>query len=353
MTLPIGADGAVAAPAARLGPWRRGVREIGLAMITAGVIVLAFLLYQLFGTSLTEQRDQSRLAQAFHQAERVAGRVHGGGVDGSTVGGGPGGGGNAGGATGGSLSPSTPTGVAVAHLVIPRIGVDKFVVQGTGEQQLAQGPGHYVGTPMPGQAGNVGIAGHRTTYGAPFFDLDHLGVGNPIYLTVTSGRTFVYRVTASRVVSPGDIAVLDATTSPTLTLTTCTPRFTATSRLVVTAALVGRPPPAPTTGARTATTPTTTTPTTTAPTTDTPTTAVPAAGAALASSGLASGNPAAWPPTIGWGVGFLALWIATRVLTARTRRWRRAGTFVAGSAVCLVPLWFCFENVVRLLPASV
>jgi len=134
--------------------------------------------------------------------------------------------------------PVTPPGGALEHLVIPVIGVDRYVVQGVAEADLQMGPGHYPGTPLPGQAGNVGIAGHRTTFGAPFFRLNEVHSGDLVYLTDTLGTTWVYRVVSQIVVAPSDVAVLDPTRAPELTLTTCNPRFEATSRLVVRAVLL-------------------------------------------------------------------------------------------------------------------
>ena len=124
------------------------------------------------------------------------------------------------------------------RLVIPRIGLNVFVVEGVGAAQLAEGPGHYPGTAQIGGQGNVGIAGHRTTYGAPFYDLNKLQSGDFIYLTNTAGQTSTYKVTTHFIVSPSDGAVLNSTTVPSLTLTTCNPRFSATDRLVVRATLI-------------------------------------------------------------------------------------------------------------------
>jgi len=111
-------------------------------------------------------------------------------------------------------------------------------VEGTAENDLSMGPGHYVGTSMPGQAGNVGIAGHRTTYGAPFNNLDHLAINDQIILTTDSGEVLTYVVSQPPfVVSPRDVSVLDSGSDNRLTLTTCNPRFSDTSRLVVVALL--------------------------------------------------------------------------------------------------------------------
>jgi sortase A len=122
-------------------------------------------------------------------------------------------------------------------LVIPAIGLSRYVVQGTAENDLAQGPGHYLGTPLPGKFGNVAIAGHRTTYGAPFWDLNELTRGDRVLLTGTTGRTWTYVVIGHVVVPPSDTSVIDPLEGYYLTLTTCNPRFWATSRLVVRAEL--------------------------------------------------------------------------------------------------------------------
>ena len=82
-----------------------------------------------------------------------------------------------------------------------------MVVEGTNTPDLRKGPGHYTGTPLPGQAGNAAIAGHRTTYGHPFYNLDSVKVGDPIVLTTLQG-IFVYDTTKSFVVSPSDTTVV-------------------------------------------------------------------------------------------------------------------------------------------------
>ncbi len=110
------------------------------------------------------------------------------------------------------------------------------MVEGTNTPDLRKGPGHYTGTPLPGQAGNAAIAGHRTTYGHPFYNLDSVKVGDPIVLTTLQG-IFVYDTTKSFVVSPSDTTVVDNVIANQLTLTTCNPRFSASTRLVVQATL--------------------------------------------------------------------------------------------------------------------
>ncbi len=124
-------------------------------------------------------------------------------------------------------------GQAYANLLIPAIHLDVIVVQGTDPASLTQGPGHYPGSANPWDAhGEVAIAGHRTTYLHPFWSLDELGGGDRITL-VTHHGTFNYSVTGVTTVTPGDVHVTDQTPRPTLVLTTCTPRFSASNRLVV------------------------------------------------------------------------------------------------------------------------
>jgi sortase A len=111
-------------------------------------------------------------------------------------------------------------------------------VEGTDENQLQEGPGHYVGTPLPGEAGNAAIAGHRTTYGAPFNNLNELAPGDAIDLTTLSGVNLDYVVTQPPVpVAPSDVKILNSFGDNRLTLTTCNPRYSATQRLVVVALL--------------------------------------------------------------------------------------------------------------------
>ncbi len=315
-----------------LGPLRRGVRELGLALITIGVIILLFVLYQLYGTGLAEAHSQAKLAKQFNAAVSVAttgSKTTPASSDNPTLGSGSQSSRN-------QTEPSVPPGGAIDHLVIPKIGVNKFVVQGVQVTDLMKGPGHYPETVMPGQAGNAAIAGHRTTYGAPFYDLNELSVGDPIIITDLAGRTFTYRVSQPpRSVSPDDISVLDPTPYAQLTLTTCNPRFEATSRLVVVARLSGQQPlpVVPAAGA--------------------PAAGAPVASSPAAATSLTAGESGAWPAAIGYGAILVLLWIGVRLCINRTRRWSRVTAYVVGIAICLVPLWFFFENVIRLLPPSI
>lgn len=124
-------------------------------------------------------------------------------------------------------------GTAIAIIQIPRIDLDMVVVEGTDTASLTKGPGHYTNTAYPWQDhGRVGIAGHRTTYLHPFFSLDRMRVGDRIILQTVYG-TFRYSVTRVFVTTPSDVSVLGQTRRPTLVLTTCNPRYSASQRLIV------------------------------------------------------------------------------------------------------------------------
>ena len=135
------------------------------------------------------------------------------------------------------IRPGEPLG----RLSIPKIGARFVFVAGTGEKSLKKGPGHYRGTVLPGQRGTVGIAGHRTTYLAPFRRLDRLHKRDVVLLKMPYGR-FRYRVQRSIVVSPSNASSLGPARHDRLVLTTCTPLFSAAKRLIVIGRLVSSTP---------------------------------------------------------------------------------------------------------------
>ena len=381
-------------------------REAGLALIALGVAVLLFVVYELFGTNLAEQHSQAKLAHQFQTAVSRPATGTSGGSDGPPTAPKPDGSDlkarpsshtsavspkPAGNPAGEVVPPLPPPGGALDHLVIPAIGVDRYVVEGVDEADLQMGPGHYPGTPLPGQAGNVAIAGHRTTFGAPFFDLNELTDGDLIYLTDLSGTTWVYSVEHQWVVAPTDVAILGRTRGADLTLTTCNPRFLATSRLVVRAVLVDRlsrgakfqgqlpvrlaallghrsqtAKPVPVAKAKTGTDPVATL---TAPTKAAPTTAISTLPSTAGSGGandspvvgpVSAGQEAVpqtggawtWVTALGWGALAIAVWAAARFLAARRHRYTKVALLLGGALACLVPLWFAFGAVVDLLPAN-
>ncbi|OHV45191.1 class E sortase [Pseudofrankia sp. BMG5.36] len=206
------------------------VRAVGELLITVGLLVALFLAYQLWITDLFQARSQSRLhdrlaaswqappAQPPAKPSRPPPAVR--------------------------PNPAVGQGFAVLH--IPRLGEDyaPVIVEGVGETQLEEGPGHYPGTAMPGETGNFVVSGHRTTYGKPFNRLDELRPGDPVVVEVAD-RYYVYRMTRSEVVAPDRIDVTDpvpehAGVTPTaavMTMTTCHPKYSAKSRLIVFASL--------------------------------------------------------------------------------------------------------------------
>lgn len=332
--------------------------RVGQTLIALGVLVFLFIGYQLWGTGIEESQAQNRLERTFRD---VASSTTVASADEPVV------------TTPDVTTPDVTTPVVTAPVVpvdvapgdpvaiieIPKIGVSKFVVEGVDPADLKKGPGRYPGTVQLGHLGNSAIAGHRTTYGQPFRQLDELVAGDEIVITDLYGREFVYAVDTTMIVQPTDTWVVDNTdpTRAKLTLTTCHPEFSARERLVVTAYLdeskstaVENMTVAPTDPSST---PTTSAPLDTAPPTTAPLGPViddePAVTGDVFSSGWFS-DSAAWPH-----VGF---WLSVELVVVALawlalRRWRRR---VLTTVVALVPflvvLYFVFQNVNRLLPPN-
>jgi sortase A len=127
-------------------------------------------------------------------------------------------------------------GQALGRLSMPTLGKSFVVVQGTDGGSLRKGPGHYPGTPLPGQRGTVAIAGHRTTYLAPFREINQLHPGDRLVLEMPYGR-FVYSVEETRIVKPNAVWVTKSVGYPRLVLTACHPLYSAAKRIVVFAKL--------------------------------------------------------------------------------------------------------------------
>jgi sortase A len=135
-----------------------------------------------------------------------------------------------------SLDRRTDDGDAVGRIRIERIGLSAVVVEGTAADDLRKGPGHYPATPLPGQRGTVAIAGHRTTYGAPFRKIDKVRPRDAIVVTMPYGR-FTYRVERTRIVKPTDVWVTQRVSYDRLILSACHPLYSAAKRIVVFARL--------------------------------------------------------------------------------------------------------------------
>jgi len=133
------------------------------------------------------------------------------------------------------------TGDALTRIRIPAINVDVVVVEGTTSSALRAGAGHYPNTPLPCETGNVAIAGHRTTYGKPFRNVDLLKPGDDIILETPIGACTYKVARPPYVVAPNDGSVIAASPAPVLTLTTCHPKGSAKQRLIIRADLQGQP----------------------------------------------------------------------------------------------------------------
>jgi sortase A len=314
-------------------------------MIRAGVLILLFVVYQLWGTGIHTAQAQDDLARQFKaELAQVAegGQAATTSTTADTV--------PPSSSTTATIAPPTPAAagsLAVAHpgtpigqITIPRIGADFYMVEGVDLKWLKEGPGHFPSTPLPGQAGNAAVAGHRTTYKAPFNRIDELEPGDQITITTLQG-TFPYEVMAQppsteggpalghRVVSPGAVDILDDKGDNRLTLMACNPKYSARQRIVVEATLVGNP----------------------APTTPRPPDAAPTGE--LPDNGLAGGDPSARPEAIAWTLVALLIWFAAWYLAhRRLSGWWRVAPYVVLLPFFLVALYASFENITRLLPGS-
>jgi LPXTG-site transpeptidase (sortase) family protein len=201
------------APRPRRTGWQFVLHWFGILCLMAAVGFAGYVAWALWGTGLSTQRAQTQFRQGWSHA-----------VDSRP-------------ASQGATAKPVPLGGRYAEIQIPAIGLDMMVVQGTEYGDLKLGPGHYPDTADPWDAkGRVGIAGHRTTYLHPFFNLDHVRAGDMITLRTVYG-TFTYRVNRDAFVIPevGSGSVLRQTKEPTLVLTTCNPRYQSYERLIVTA----------------------------------------------------------------------------------------------------------------------
>lgn len=207
---------------------RTALRGVGQVLITVGVLLLLFTVYELKVTNVVTARDQKQLGQDLQRtwAQPPATPVPG------------------------AQPVAVELGAAYAVIRIPRLdaGPDrqyaKVVVQGTGTEDLKKGPGHLLQSQDPGQPGNLVISGHRTTYGAPFGDLDRLQPGDAVVIE-TRDTWFTYRVSGTEIVAPTDVAVTlpvprqpgAVPTKSVITLTTCNPKYSARQRLIVSGSL--------------------------------------------------------------------------------------------------------------------
>jgi sortase A len=226
---------------------RRPLQILSVALITAGVVVLSDValtlawkepLSSIYGSiqqgkaedSLNELSDQflhsPERAQALtardaeHRAKRLAT----------------------------AFAAQAKTGQGIGRIKIPGIDLDMVVVQGADKASLQKGPGHYPETAFPGEGRTIGIAGHRTTYLAPFRHIDQIDEGDEITLEMPYG-TFTYRVSMHRIVDPDDVQIVDDVGHERLVLTACHPVYSAAQRYAVFAELTDMKLPAANDGA--------------------------------------------------------------------------------------------------------
>jgi sortase A len=217
---------------------RPAVGVAGEVMITLGVVILLFVGYELWFTGVYTAQAQSNLKKQLSSqwAQLPPAPVGSASASPDASPDAP---------ASASPSPAAPDvvpGDALALMKIPRLGsgYSFAVVEGVSTADLKKGPGHYPGTALPGQIGNFVVSGHRTTYLAPFNGLDKLQPGDAIVIE-TADTWYTYRVTSLKTVLPTDIAVIlpvpgkkgAKPKQALITLTTCTPKYSASHRLIV------------------------------------------------------------------------------------------------------------------------
>ena len=282
---------------------------VGKTLISAGVLLLLFVAYQLWGTGLAESQAQEKLKAQFVTTTSIDAAPD---IPTTTV------------------APVVPKkGDVIAQIIIDSIDVEKFVIAGVGYKELEKGPGLFTGSPLPGQLGNVALAGHRTTYGAPFGRLNEVSKGDRIVMK-TSQATFTYIVSAApKIVKATDVDVI-RTVDPsraTLTLVTCHPKWTSEKRLIVTAELE------PTVVPQKAT--------------------VFVATSRDDESVLTEGwfhDPSAWPMVILVALLLIGIAIAANVLARK--KWRAVVVYPIAAVVFLPTLFVFFGYLTRLLPTN-
>ena len=272
----------------------RALDVVGRVLIATGLLLLSFVAYQLWGTGVAEQRAQTTLAADFRSQRPAIPLVSG----------------------------------LVGRITIPTIEVDKFVVAGVETDDLKRGPGLFLGSPLPGQLGNVAIAGHRTTYGAPFGRINEVKKGDRITLETSAG-TYTYITNDVPKIVPATAIEVVKTKDPTqatLTLVSCHPKWTSAKRIIVVATLDETVVAQPAT-----------------PISETPITDAP----------LSEGwfhDPSAWPTVIALAVALIAIYVVAKRIVKRRKR--RLVVYPLSLVVFGPVLFVFFENLSRLLPAN-
>jgi sortase A len=300
----------------------RVLGAVGRVMVAAGLILLLFVGYQLWGTGFQTRAAQNGLAGTFDQQAALASESAASAAERAAL--------------IEEIYGSLQAGDPVARLEIPAIGVDYIVSQGVDLKTLESGPGHFPETPLPGQKGNSAIAGHRATFDAPFNLLDELVPGDEVTVTTLQG-TFRYEVLPQPVIGgeplghyivpPTALEILDDKGDNRLTLMGCHPRYGATQRIVVEARLVAEP------AATVA--------------------AAPLDEAAAPANTLLSGERGSPWAVAAWSAVVLALgacaWLLAR---GRQRWWVRGLVYLAAAPLVGLALFQSFQAVAALSPVA-
>ena len=333
----------------------RFLGRVGRVLMTAGVLILAFVAFQLWGTGLQTRGAQNSAESEFEAQQRryeetgqLAGGDEGQGATTTTAAGGAsttstpattattaaGGGDGPSGGNGGAekVIPAPPAaGGLVGRIQSPAVGADWYFYEGVDLSILKDGPGHYMGTPLPGQPGNAAIAGHRTTYGAPFNRVDELKSGDEIIITYVTGAEFTYSYRTTEIVTPDRTDVLqakdfdgDGETDNMLTLTACHPKYSARERIIIRARLEEAPIPIPQ-GQR------------------------PTRQEEVSLDDAEQTEPVSKAPAVLWGLAAAAIWLAAYFVG---RAWRKWPAYLIGFPFFAVTLYVFFENFYKLLPAG-
>jgi sortase A len=290
----------------------RVLGALGRTCITVGTLLLLFVAYQLWGTGIREAQAQHRLKGDYLHTIQTAcetSQAKAKEANSDTLG----------------CQPPNPkpaiaaveAGQPTALIKIPKISVNKVVVEGVALPDLKKGPGHYPGTPLPGQKGNAAIAGHRTTYGAPFNRIDELKPGDKIFTQTVQG-SFTYIVKETKIVSPSAVEVLNDFGDNRLTLTACHPKYSAAKRIVVVSELGPNQHVFDATKGK--------------------------------KEGNLSGVRGEATPALLLGLLCGLIWLLAWALG---RLWRRWPSYLLGLPFFMVALYYFFENFSRLLPANI
>lgn len=320
---------------------------LGRTLITAGTLILLFVAYQLWGTAIHEARAQKELTSEF---DELLASVE---APAPSPNGSP------------DTDPARPSaeelskrlegwlpeiGAPVAKIEIPDIGIKRTVVEGDDDAQLKRGMGHVAASPLPGQEGNVSIAGHRTTYGQPLHNIDKLEVGDLIHFETLYGD-FTYEVFEHQIVDAKAVEVMEDRGDNRLTLIACHPKYSLAQRYIVFAELVDEPAPE------------------LEGQDELRHEALELAGGEI-SGGSLDGDSASRVPVALWFLICALIWVATWLVQTLLRRRMRAraaehgsvpdrrdrlvtwSPYLLGVPVFLVALYFFFESFSALLPGS-